>query len=156
MVRSFARLALPVVAAAFVACCLIQVFLAGLGVFDDPRSFVTHREFGYLIGWFTLAILVLALLGREPRRIVGLSVLLMVQFTLQSVFVGLRAEYPAVAALHPVNGFLIVLVGALTARWSWAVRREGVAAQGIAAAPDIGAAPPASAASDAALSSDAS
>jgi len=148
MVRSFARQALPVVAAAFVACCLIQVFLAGLGVFDDPRSFVTHREFGYLIGWFTLAILVLALLGREPRRIVGLSVLLMVQFTLQSVFVALRTDYPAVAALHPVNGFLIVLVGALTARWSWAVRREG------AAALEIASVPPATA-TDAALTSDA-
>jgi Family of unknown function (DUF6220) len=127
MVRSSARLALPVVAAAFVGCCLIQVFLAGLGVFDDPRSFVTHREFGYLVGWFTLAILVLALLGREPRRIVGLSVLLMVQFTMQSVFVALRTDYPSLAALHPVNGFLIVLVGAVLARWSWAVRREATA-----------------------------
>ena len=43
MARSFSRQALPIVAAVFVACCIIQVFLAGLGVFDDPRSFVTHR-----------------------------------------------------------------------------------------------------------------
>lgn len=135
MVRSTARLALPVVAAVFVVCCLIQVFLAGLGVFDDPRSFVTHREFGYLVGWFTLAILVLALLGREPRRIVGLSVLLMVQFTMQSVFVALRTDYPSVAALHPVNGFLIVLVGAVLARWSWAVRREAATTPATAQVP---------------------
>ena len=71
MIRSFARRALPVVPAAFVACGLVQVFLAGLGVFDDPASFVTHREFGYLLGWFTLAMLVLALLGRERRLIVA-------------------------------------------------------------------------------------
>src|SRR5262245_12070904 len=108
MVRSFSRQALPIVAAVFVACCLLQVFLAGLGVFDDPRSFVTHREFGYLLGWFTLVMLILALLGREPRRIVGLCVLVLIQFTLQSVFVALRVDYPAVAALHPVNGFLIL------------------------------------------------
>ena len=152
MVRSFARQALPIVAAAFVACCLVQVFLAGLGVFDDPRSFVTHREFGYLIGWFTLAILILALLGREPRRVVGLSVLSMVQFTLQSVFVALRTDYPAVAALHPVNGFLILFVGALTARWSWAVRRETTAETVIVAPATT---PAASAAADAALSTDA-
>jgi hypothetical protein len=124
MVRSFSRQALPVVAMLFVACCLVQVFLAGLGVFDDPRSFLTHREFGYLLGWFTLAMLILALLGREPKRIVGLTVLVMIQFTLQSVFVAIRADYPAVAALHPVNGFLILAVGAVIARLSWQVRRE--------------------------------
>ena len=124
MARSFSRQALPIVAAVFVACCIIQVFLAGLGVFDDPRSFVTHRDFGYLLGWFTLAMLILALVGREPRRIVGLCVLVLVQFTLQSVFVALRADYPAIAALHPVNGFLILAVGAIIARLSWQVRHE--------------------------------
>ena len=79
----------------FVACCLVQVFLAGLGVFDDPSSFVTHRDFGYMLGWFTLAMLVLALVGPRPRRIVGLCVLVLVQFALQSVFVALRVDYPA-------------------------------------------------------------
>ena len=124
MVRSFARRALPVVAAAFVACGLGQVFLAGLGVFDNPATFVTHREFGYLLGWFTLAMLVLALLGRERRLIVGLTVLVLVQFTFQSVFVALRTTYPAVAALHPVNGFLLLVVGIAIARLSWVARHE--------------------------------
>jgi hypothetical protein len=124
VVRSFARQALPIVASLFVACCLVQVFLAGLGVFDDPRSFLTHRDFGYLLGWFTLVMLILALVGREPRRLVGLCVLVLVQFTLQSVFIALRADYPAVAALHPVNGFLILAVGAIIARLSWVARRE--------------------------------
>ena len=55
MIRSFARRALPVVGAAFVGLPVVQVFLAGLGVFDDPAAFITHREFGYLFGWFTLA-----------------------------------------------------------------------------------------------------
>ena len=130
MIRSFARRALPVVAAAFVACGLVQVFLAGLGVFDDPASFVTHREFGYLLGWFTLAMLVLALLGRERRLIVGLTVLVLVQFTFQSVFVALRTTYPAVAALHPVNGFLLLVVGIAIARLSWVARREPAGARG--------------------------
>ena len=129
MVRSFSRQALPIVAAVFVACCILQVFLAGLGVFDNPSSFVTHRDFGYLLGWFTLAILILALVGREPRRIVGLSVLLMVQFTLQSVFIALRTDYPSIAALHPVNGFLILAVGGVIARQAWLVRREGARAE---------------------------
>jgi hypothetical protein len=124
MVRSFGRRALPVVAAAFVAGCLLQVFLAGLGVFDNPSTFLTHATFGYLLGYVTLAMLILALVAREPRRIIGLAILLLVQFTLQSVFVAIRVDYPQVAALHPVNGFLILVVGILLARWSWATRNE--------------------------------
>lgn len=117
--RSIARQALPLVGAVFVGCVVIQVFLAGLGVFDDPRSFVTHREFGYLIGMFTLVLLVLALIGRSPRRIAAYSALLLFQFALQSVLVALRADVPALAALHPVNGFLILLVAITVTRASW-------------------------------------
>jgi len=126
MLRSVSRQVLPVVAAAFVACAVVQVFLAGLGVFDDPRSFVTHREFGYLFGWLTLVILVLALVGRSPRPVKGLCVLLLVLFAFQSVFVALRADLPAIAALHPLNGFAILGVGVMITRAAWAVRREAV------------------------------
>ena len=44
-------------------------------------------------------------------------------FILQSVFVALRGDLPMVAALHPVNGFGILLVGILTAREAWLSRR---------------------------------
>lgn len=127
--RSLARRALPVVALLFVAAGLVQVFLAGLGVFDDPRAFMTHREFGYAIGWFTLVILVLALVGREPKRIVGLSILLLVQYALQSIFVLQRGNLNAVAALHPVNGFLILVVAIAIARLSSVVRQAAEPAQ---------------------------
>jgi len=50
------------------------------------------------------------------RRIIGASALLIVLFILQSVFVAFRTTQPAVAALHPVNGFLIGLVGIVLAR----------------------------------------
>jgi hypothetical protein len=127
MLRSFTRTAHPIVAAAFVACAVVQVFLAGLGVFDDPKAFITHREFGYLFGWLTLVVLVLALAGRMPRRVTGLSVLLLVLFALQSLLVAVRADLPAVAALHPLNGFAILGVGVMTARSSWRLRRESSA-----------------------------
>ena len=137
--RSIARQALPLVGAVFVGCVVIQVFLAGLGVFDDPRSFVTHREFGYLIGMFTLVLLVLSLLARSPRRITGYSALLLIQFALQSLLVALRTDVPALAALHPVNGFLILFVAITVTRASWAVRRttvgQDVAAGRVAIAP---------------------
>lgn len=121
--RSIARQALPLVGAVFVGCVVIQVFLAGLGVFDDPGSFVTHREFGYLIGMFTLVLLILALVARSPRRITGYSALLLIQFALQSVLIGLRVEAPGLAALHPVNGFLILFVAITLTRASWVALR---------------------------------
>jgi hypothetical protein len=139
MLRTFARTAHPIVAAAFVACAVVQILLAGLGVFDDPSAFVTHREFGYLFGWLTLVVLVLALAGRVPRRATGLSVLLLVLFALQSVLVGLRADLPAIAALHPLNGFAILGVGVMTARSSWRLRRESKSATATAAATPEGA-----------------
>lgn len=124
--RSLARQALPLVGAAFVACVVVQVFLAGLGVFDHPRSFLTHRDFGYLIGLFTLVLLILALVGRAPRRVTGASALLLLLFALQSVFVALRTDVPALAALHPVNGFLILFTAITVTRASWAVRNPTV------------------------------
>ena len=122
MVRSAARSAFPFVAGLFTACAVIQVFLAGLGVFDDESAFVTHRTFGYLFFWLTIVMLILALVGRMPRRYAGLSALLFGLFILQSVFVAMRESMPAVAALHPLNGFLILAIGTFTTYWSWQAR----------------------------------
>jgi uncharacterized protein DUF6220 len=122
MVRRGARAIHLGAAWLFVACLVVQVFLAGLGVFDDPEAFITHRDFGYLIGSVTLVLLVAAIIGRLGGRQIGLVVLLMVQFALQSVFVAMRTESPAVAALHPVNGFLILLVTLIIAREAWSAR----------------------------------
>jgi hypothetical protein len=132
MIRPFARSALPIVCGLFVVCAVVQVFLAGLGVFDDPRSFITHREFGYTFGWLTLVVLVLALVGRLPRRIVGLTVLLLVLFAFQSIFVALRTSVPVVAALHPLNGFAILAVAAVVTRMTWAMRRGLAETDGVA------------------------
>ena len=120
MLRTYARWGFVGATWLFVACAVVQVFLAGLAVFSIPSGdFAAHRGWGYTFGYLVLIILVLALLGRMPRRLVGLSVLLLVLFFLQSVFVALRTDYPSVAALHPVNGFLIILVALIMGRDGW-------------------------------------
>ena len=136
--RSLTRTALALVAAAFAACIVVQVFLAGLGVFDGPAAFITHRNFGYIIGWLTVVMLVLAVAGRAGRRLIGLSALTLVQMALQSVFVVLRQDAPAVAALHPVNGVLLLLVTVVIARSAWASRSAGSAAAERLEAPERG------------------
>jgi hypothetical protein len=123
VISSVARRALPFAAGAFVACAVIQVFLAGLGVFDDPSAFNTHRDFGYTFAYLVLVILILAFVGRSPRQIVGMSVLLLVLFAFQSIFVALRTDYPAIAALHPLNGFAILTLSIVISRETWNTRR---------------------------------
>jgi hypothetical protein len=115
----WAAMAYLVVAWIFVACAIVQVFLAGLGVFAGYANFITHRDFGYAFGLLTLVLVVLALVARLPRILILGSVLLLVLFALQSVFIAFRTSTPALAALHPLNGFLIILVSI------WLARRAG-------------------------------
>ena len=112
-----------VTASLLVVGLVIQVFLAGLGVFDEPTFFLTHRDTGYLLELWALVVLVVAAIARAGRAQVGRSALVFGLFLLQSVFVGLRDSAPAVAALHPVNGFLIVLVSIVIARDAWRLAR---------------------------------
>jgi hypothetical protein len=103
----------------FVAATLLQVFLAGLGVFRAPTDFEFHRNFGYGLELAVLILFILAIAVRASRLQVGLAALIFVLFLLQSVFVSLRTTTPEVAALHPVNGFLIVLTSIVFARQAW-------------------------------------
>jgi hypothetical protein len=120
--RSVTRTAYLVVAVLLVAGLVTQVFLAGLGVFKGPASFATHRDFGYTLELLPFILFVLALLGRMGRRAVALPAAIFGLFILQSVFVVLRSDAPEVAALHPVNGFLITFLAIVVARDAWLAR----------------------------------
>ncbi|HEY7524019.1 MAG TPA: DUF6220 domain-containing protein [Candidatus Limnocylindrales bacterium] len=122
-----ARLAHAAIAWLLVAGLLVQVFLAGLGVFEGAARFATHREFGYLLSVIPIVLLILAAVGRLGRQQVALSALMFVLFLLQSVFVAQRATAPFVAALHPVNGFFILLLAIAAARSSWTGRADAPA-----------------------------
>ena len=98
---------------------VVQVFLAGLGVFRDPSDFETHRTFGYLLGVLAIGLLILTVAVRAPRLQVGAIGLVVLGFVLQSILVTFRTSTPVIAALHPVNGFLIVFVSIWFARSAW-------------------------------------
>ena len=82
---------------------------------------------GYAFGWLALVMLVLAIVGRLPRSQLLLVVGIIVAFAFQSVFVALRASAPVLAALHPLNGFLILGVATYAAWTSWKARAEAAA-----------------------------
>lgn len=119
MGRGLVRNVLAIAAWALVAALLLQVFLAGLGVFRAPEDFELHRNFGYFLELIALVIAIVAALLRLERRIVVLAFAIFGLFLLQSVFVNLRTSQPLVAALHPVNGFVILLAAILLARKMW-------------------------------------
>lgn len=120
--RSIARTLHTVVAWVFVAALVVQVWLAGRGVFESPTMFDAHRNLGYTLSLFTIVLLVLGILGGMGRRPAILAVVIFGLFILQSVLVLMRESTPAVAALHPVNGFLILFLAIVLARDSWMMR----------------------------------
>jgi hypothetical protein len=106
----WARIGFALVAWLFAFGAIVQFYLAGAAIFATG-SFELHRNAGYMFGLLAIVLIVLALAGRMPRRVVAASALLFGLMMLQSVFVVLRTSSPNIAALHPVNGLLIVGLG---------------------------------------------
>ena len=109
-------------AAIFVVAILVQVFLAGLAITNlgGSGNFSTHVEFGYTwVGLAALALLVTALVARRPRRDVGIVVLLIVLYVVQTFLPSFKSGAPWAAALHPVNALLLFGAAAWYLRQTW-------------------------------------
>ena len=119
MAQRIARPIHVVVSWLLVAGLLVQVFLAGMGVFDSSSMFATHRDFGYTLTLLPAVLIVTGLVGRFGRWEVIAAAVMLGQFILQSVLVLQRDSNPAIAALHPVNGFVILLIAVWLARDAW-------------------------------------
>jgi Family of unknown function (DUF6220) len=119
MARRVARPIHLVVAWLLVIGLLVQVFLAGMGVFDSSTAFTTHRDFGYTLTLLPVLLIVTSLVGGFGRPEAIAAAVMFGQFILQSVLVLQRGSIPAIAALHPVNGFLILLIAVWLARDAW-------------------------------------
>ncbi len=105
-----------------------QVFLAGLGVFAGASNFATHRDTGYILQVLPFVMLITAAVGRLGRWQIITAGVIFVLFFVQSILLLFRDGSPAVAALHPVNGFVIVYLAIDTARRAWEQRRAGTTA----------------------------
>lgn len=90
-----------------VAGLVVQIFLAGLGVFAAASSFALHRNWGYVLEALPFFMAIAAWLGKLGRWHVTAAVVIFALFLVQSFLVLARDSMPTVAALHPVNGFLI-------------------------------------------------
>jgi hypothetical protein len=105
----------------FLVAGVVQIFLAGLGVFhlhayglDDPAgdsALDPHRTLGFAMGGIALLILLLALVARPGARQVVLAAVLVLQtVVLQSLLAGLGDDSAVWGGLHALDGLLALVV----------------------------------------------
>ncbi len=93
----------------------LQLFFAGLGVFG-VTTFLPHVILGTLVVLATCALPIIAWRGHLGRTPLRLSWLLTGLMILQGFLIDIGRLVPTVAALHPVNAMLLVLVTYTLAR----------------------------------------
>jgi hypothetical protein len=107
----------------FLAAGVVQMFLAGFGVFHlhaygldaaaGDSALDPHRTLGFVMGGIAIVILVLALVARLGARAIVWAVVLVVQTDLlQSLLAGLGDDSAVWGGLHALNGFLAIAVAA--------------------------------------------
>jgi Family of unknown function (DUF6220) len=116
--RPGAHRAYIVLLRAFLLDGVLQITLAGFGVFDlDGRklgakgndAFAAHAVNGMLMSFLALAIIVLAAVAKEGNRTIGLALLLLVlTAVVQSVLSALGDDTPFFGALHALDGVALL------------------------------------------------
>ena len=123
------KVAFAVVAWLFVAAIVVQVFLAGVGLF--VRGFDTfsyHRALGWLLHLGPLVVILFAWAAHPGRTTMWLSGLLILLVGIQPFLPAMRDDLPFVAALHPVNALAIFVVGLVIALRATSLARSPIAA----------------------------
>jgi Family of unknown function (DUF6220) len=96
-------------AVVFLLSVVVQVFLAGAGIFASASWLSNHGILGHILPVIPLFMVILGLVGRLPRPINWLTVLLLVLVYIQPwfIYLGRGVGMPLFAALHPVNALAI-------------------------------------------------
>jgi hypothetical protein len=111
--------------------CVVQIFLAGRGVFgihgatklDDQTSLNAHRDLGEIIGIAAVVAFLLALVLWNKKLMLWTFVLAVLAEVVQHATA--LPKHPWVAGLHPVSGVAILGISAWLAHSAWA--RKGSA-----------------------------
>jgi hypothetical protein len=126
MVRKILRGLFTALAWGYVIAVPLQVYFAGLGVFQVSRGFIsgrsaptfyaTHMNFGWLLGLSALGMLILSPIAGFKRRTIASTGALFLLNVLQSLILWAGDGNGAIRALHPANGILIFAVALWMAR----------------------------------------
>jgi hypothetical protein len=112
--RRIGLLTMPPLSMLYLALGVVQIFLAGYGVFDlngaqlgskDETAFGPHRFVGLLMTVVALLLLIAALVARPGRRLVIMAVsLLVIVAVLQGVLASAGEDTPLFGGLHALFG----------------------------------------------------
>ena len=111
----------------FVIGVVVQILLAGWGIVGlGGQGMDDHIQFGYWLSLAPIIPLILAWPAKAGRRtVIMCAVLLVITFVqtlLPSTAPG-RANIPWIAALHPINAFVVLGLGIMVARRAVALAR---------------------------------
>jgi hypothetical protein len=116
--RRVGRVAHTGVTYVFLGGVVLQPFLIGLWLFGAVSTSDLHTGLGYFLLVPGCPLLLLAALaGRVPRREMLLTLAVIVDTFVQVSLPSFRSDLPAVAALHPVNFLVLVVMLWTLGRW---------------------------------------
>lgn len=98
-----------VLAWVFVAGIVVQVFLAGLAIFDSPAYWAWHVRFIQALEAVPLAMVILSFTGRMTRQQRLLTAIAFLLVTVQhgALALGQALDLPFVSAIHTANALAI-------------------------------------------------
>lgn len=143
-VRRGAWLALRYVTALFFLGVVVQFFLVGYGLFamkhgatiDDAKSLDAHRGLGFILSDLgAILLLVLVLLARPARRLLGAWILLAVLAFVQSILATEGYKHWGLGMFHPVNAILLLGLSGRLAHYAWTAGKSGETAAAPATTP---------------------
>jgi hypothetical protein len=111
-VRPRARAAYRTLSMGLVCGVLLQVYLAGAGIFAGSGWLAAHGALALVLFLAAVVLLILSFVARLEGPVKGLSALLVLLIMLQWFFIyGARGlNLPLLKAVHPVNALFIFLL----------------------------------------------
>jgi Family of unknown function (DUF6220) len=104
----WSRIAVVALAWLFTAGLVIQFFLIGLSLFKSADYLEDQKSLGDWLGPIPITLMLAALIGRLPMRLIMMAALLLILYGVQYVLANVDDGY--VAALHPVNALVLFWV----------------------------------------------
>lgn len=114
---------------AFVAGVVLQIFLAGLGLFVGSENFALHTTFGWILHLAPNLVLLAAALGGAGRRQIALAIALAITVWIVPILAAVRHDLPLAAAFHPLGAVLTFWLAIIVARGALNLARGREAAQ---------------------------
>lgn len=110
----YSRMAFFILAWIVFICIVVQVYLAGMAIFDNPINWIRHRHFVHMFEYSTVLMFILGFIGKLPRKMTWGSLGLFALFNIQYY-----TAHGIVGALHPVLALVMFWVSLVLSRLSY-------------------------------------